>query len=428
MNKKSIPGLGLGILLLLIGAGTWIYQLKNGLIVTDMRNSFNWGLYIATFAFLVGLAAGGLIISSSVYLFNLVQLKPFTRLASLSAFVCTLGAMSMVLADLGRVGRVFNLLLHPNIRSPLIWDVIVLTLYLIITFFSFYMQMLPEWKDKGQWFFNGWTRKYSEEKLQAFSHKWSKRVALIGLPFAILIHTVTALIFATQASRPWWNTAILPPDFIAVAVASGTALVMLMAMLAVGRDGFHQYADGFKTMARIVSGALMVHFFFVAVDLLIHGWWGTSDGAGVMSLLFGGYRWLYAIELTLTGFIMIYFIAFKRPKRLSLISGSILLFIGVMIHRLMLMFPSFNEIPLSLSLPGMGGEGWTYPIALGQFKAGEPVFVDFWAYIPTLAEWAIILLPFGIILILTTLAISSYQVLPASPHQADYCNTSSIAD
>lgn len=225
-----------------------------------MRNSFSWGLYIATFAFFVGVAAGGLIVSSTVYLFNIEKLKPFTRIASLSAFASILGAGAMILPDMGRVDRIWNIFVYPNFRSPLVWDVIVISAYLLITFLSVYVQILPDRKKEGSRFLNGWTKAHSQQEVEAFSKRWSKRIALVGLPVAILIHTVTALIFATQASRGWWNTAVLPPDFVSVAVASGTALVLVISLFAVGKEQFDQHKGAFQIMALIVAGSLVVHF------------------------------------------------------------------------------------------------------------------------------------------------------------------------
>ena len=92
--------------------------------------------------------------------------------------------------------------------------------------------------------------------------------------------------------------------------------------------------------------------------------------------------------------------------------GSVLLFLGVFAHRLMLMFPAFNIIPLSLSIPGAGIESWAYPIALGQLQEGSPVFVSSWDYIPTLVEYAVALLPFGLVLIVITAAVKMYNFLP----------------
>lgn len=417
MRKNNLPFV-IAIIFMIVGVAAWIYQLMNGLAVTNMRNSFDWGLYIAAFAFLVGIAAGGLIISSSVYLFNIEKLKPFTRLASLSAFASILGAGVMVLIDMGRIDRLYNLLLHPNLRSPLVWDVIVVTAYMFLTFFSVYVQLLPDWRKEGRGFLNGWTKKLSVEQVEEFSKKWSKRISVVGLPVALLIHTVTALIFATQASRGWWNTATLPPDFILMAVSSGTALVMVIALLVVGREKFHQYQEAFQIMARIISIALVAHFFLVSMDLLIHWWWGKGEALHILSLVFGQYGLIYATEIILPAFTMFYFFTKKGTSSFnSLTLGSILLFIGVFTHRMMLMLPSFNAIPLSGGIPGMDIESWAYPIALGQFEEGMPIFVNTWPYLPNLVEYGVAMLPFGLLLFVLAFFIRYYDFLPQKSYK-----------
>ena len=260
---------------------------------------------------------------------------------------------------------------------------------------------------------NGWTKSREQEQVDALAKKWSRRISIVGLPVAILIHTVTALIFATQASRSWWNTAVLPPDFISVAVASGTALVLVISLVAVGRDRFSEYQGAFRNLALIVAGALVVHFFLVSVDLLVHWWWGKPEGLEVLSLVFGRYGPVYATEILLPAFTMFYFFSNRGSSSYnSLLGGSALLFVGVFAHRLMLMFPSFNAIPLSLSLPGLGIENWSYPIASGQLREGMSVFVSFWPYSPSPVEYAVALLPFGLILFVVSYALTLYNFLP----------------
>lgn len=394
--RKSNLAVGLSLVLVAVSLVAWIYQIRQGLVVTHMRNPFNWGLYIATFAFFVGIAAGGLIVSSSVYLFNLTPLKPFTRIASLSAFACTLGAMIIILPDLGRIERLYQMFLYPNFSSPLVWDVIVLSTYLVITFLSVYFQLLPDTK----------------LELQEQAKRRARLIAHIGLPVAVLIHTVTALIFATQGSRGWWNTAILPPDFIAMAVASGTALVMVIMLLAMGKEGLAEHQEAFRILCTIIAGALVIHFFFVAVDLIIHGWWGGPQAEGLFAQLFGRYGLLYALELTLLMAAMLYFLAGKANKsHQGLIFGSLVIFAGVFVHRMMLMFPAFNEIPLQFVSPGTGA-GWSYPVALGQYQPGMEVFVDFWSYAPSLVEWGVTLLPFGLVGLVVSLALWNFRFLP----------------
>ncbi|GAV21765.1 NrfD/PsrC family molybdoenzyme membrane anchor subunit [Carboxydothermus pertinax] len=411
--KKLNQLLLIGVLLFLISITAWGYQLSQGLVVTNLRNPFSWGLYIATFAFFVGIAAGGLIVSSSIYLFGIEQLKPFTRIASLSAFASIVGAGAIILPDIGRPERIYNMLVHPNFRSPLVWDVIVISCYLILTFLSVYFQLLPEWKKENRGFLNGWTKNLSQEQVEAISRLWSKRVSLIGLPFAILIHTVTALIFATQASRDWWHTAVLPPDFIAVATASGTALVMLISLLVVGKERFVQYKGAFKSFAFIIAGSLIVHFFFMYIDFLVRWWWGVPEELNPLALVFKKYGLIHLLEVALPAFVMIYFLTKKgRESYNGLITGSILLFIGVFAHRFLLMPASYNVFPLNFTLPDTEAEMVNYPIAIGVYKKGAAVFASFWHYAPSPVEIAVALLPFALVIIILTFMIKTYKFLP----------------
>jgi molybdopterin-containing oxidoreductase family membrane subunit len=297
-----------------------------------------------------------------------------------------------------RVDRIYNIFLHPNFLSPMVWDVTVITAYLILTFLSVYVQLLPDWRRDGNGFPAGWTRKYSPDEIQAFSRKWAKRVSMVGLPVAILIHPVTALIFATQASRGWWNTAILPPDFIAVAVASGTALVMVIVILVLGQKHYVQHQEAMGIFTKIIAGALFVHFFFVAMDLTIHGWWGEEAAAATLGQVLSHYAPLYALEIILLLIILLYFFTKKAAaNRQGLIFGSFLLFIGVFAHRLMLMYPSFNVVPLTISLPGAGSKVGI-SLATGKIAPGLPVFIQQWAYWPGWCELMVTLLPFGLVL------------------------------
>jgi molybdopterin-containing oxidoreductase family membrane subunit len=396
--KTRVAILASAILLLLIGGTCWAIQTTIGLRITGLSNSFSWGLYIAAFAFFVGVAAGGMIISSSVYLFNVERLKPFARIASLSAFGCIVAAGAMILLDLGKISNILNLFIHPNFASPLVWDIGVITCYMIITFLSVNFQMLPEWQKSGS-FFAGRAKKRKLDDVVSFSKKWSKRVALVGLPLAVLIHTVTALIFATQASRHWWHSAILPPDFVAVAVASGAALVLIICMLAVGRSGFERHEDAFGIMAKIIAGSLVVHFFFTAMELVLLVWENSLEAAEILHIVFVDYGILYAIEILLPAIAMIVFFKHRaKDSPRSLYLMSIFVILGAFVHRLMLMFPGFNAFPLTLQ-PSTSNELWAYPVASGV-NATPEVFVQSVSYAPTLLEIGVTLFPFGLALLI----------------------------
>ena len=123
MSVKMRIGLLCSGALFLVAIAAWIYQLQEGLILTNMQNSYNWGLYISGLAFFVGNAAGGLVLTSSIYLFGVKKLKPLAKLGALTAFANVTAAMLIVLPDIGKPIRLYNMLLHPNWMSPLVWDV-----------------------------------------------------------------------------------------------------------------------------------------------------------------------------------------------------------------------------------------------------------------------------------------------------------------
>lgn len=408
-TKGRLSIVVIALILLGIGAACWIFQTLYGLGITGLSNSFSWGLYIAAFAFFVGVAAGGMIVSSSVYVFNIQSLKPFSRIASLSAFGCVVAAGIMVLLDLGKISNILNMFLHPNFSSPLLWDVGVVSCYMIITFLSVFFQMLPEWKKSG-FFMAGWTQKKSDADVEALSAKWSKRMGIVGLPFAVLIHTVTALIFATQTSRHWWHSAILPPDFVAMAIASGTALVLIICMISVGRKGFAQHQEAFSVMAKIVAGSLIVHFFFTGMELTLLAWENSLESQELLHIVFGEYGLLYGTELILPAVTMIAFF-FKKVQHSSalLLGGSVMVIIAAFVHRLMLMYPGFNAIPLTLQPLG-SEELWAYPIAAGVPSA-TGTFVSHFAYVPTAMEWGVLMLPLGLAFLIIAGAIAFFPFI-----------------
>jgi len=392
-RPKEMIFLGLLLILAVIGIVAWIYQLMQGLIVTNMRNIFPWGLYIATFAFLVGTAAGGLIVSSSIYLFNVRELKPIAPLASLTAFVFVLGAMAMVIPDLGRPERILNILLYPNFSSLLVWDFIVLTAYAILSLAHVYIGWRP---------YAARLRGLSEDKiaeLETKSFRWGRILAPISLPFAVLIHTVTAWIFAVNAGRPWWFGGFLAPSFLAAALVSGSAVVILASIAIYGfkEDLRHTY----NIMMKFLATSVAVLLFLVYQDYFVRWWWGGDEGQ-ILSILFNK-LWL----TTLIGEFALLFttiiIAIKLKTSLGAVLSAVLALLGVYAHRFNLMEPSYNVLINKILLPS-SETTIPVPIVLGDMKHSYWL-LTFWPYTPSPIEIMITIgWLSGIMLILYVLA------------------------
>ena len=213
MSNKLKATYGVLGALVVAGVAAWIYQLANGLGVTGMSNGVSWGLYIACFMFFVGLSAGGLIVASSASVFHIAEYKKVALPAIICSTVCICCAGMFVLIDMGGIQRVWRILVGPNPTSPLVWDVCVISCYLIINivYLVFMCSKKPGAADRVS------------------------IVSRFALPIAILVHSVTAWIFGLQVAKEWY-TAIMAPIFVASAMDSGLAL-LLLALMGLNKSG-----------------------------------------------------------------------------------------------------------------------------------------------------------------------------------------------
>jgi len=402
MSKSKKIGFLVTGLFMLAGFLAWIYQYKEGLVLTNMRNSYSWGLYVSGLAFFVGNAAGGLVLSSLIYLFGVKSLKPFAKIGALTAFANVTAAMFSILPDIGQPVRLYNMFLHPNFVSPLVWDVIVLNLYAGLSLLYLYILMFPDFKGP----FTKIALKVDNPK--EFSEKWARYLAPFSLVAAIGIHVITAWIFATQGARDWWNSAVLAPDFVAVAVASGTAVVFIVSLLAYGFK--EQYKQAYRNMATIIAVAYFIHIFFMYNDFIIHVWYGAHEAMETLSITFKDYGLAHAFEVIAPLAAVILLLNEKvRQSSGAMISSCCLLILGVFVHRFLLMPAAFDKIQLSIGPLGLQHIYWSVPIASGRYDPLMDTFVTKWHYFPSGIEIAIFL---GVLAFMCFLVILAMDRLP----------------
>lgn len=255
MLEKALKGSrGYGIwvafLLLLVAVGFFFYlrQLDYGLGITGMSRDVSWGLYIAQFTFLVGIAASAVMLVLPYYLHDFKAFGRITILGEFLAVSAVIMCVTFVFVDLGRPDRAVNLLLYPSPRSVLFWDVIVLNGYLLLNIVT------------------GWTVLESDRK-GIPPPAWVKPLIILSIPWAVSIHTVTAFIYSGLPGRGFWLTAIMAPRFLASAFASGPALLILLCLILRRFGRFDAGDKAIQTLAKIVTYALATSIFFVLVEL-----------------------------------------------------------------------------------------------------------------------------------------------------------------
>jgi Ni/Fe-hydrogenase subunit HybB-like protein len=258
------------LLLAMIAIGFIFYvrQLNIGLGITGMGRDVSWGLYIANFTFLVGVAASAVIVVLPYYLHNF---KAFGRITIFGEFLAVASVTMSVLfifVDLGQPARVFNILLYPSPQSVLFWDMIVLNLYLILNLII------------------GW-RTLESERQEETPPTWLKPLIFLSIPLAISIHTVTAFIYSGLGARPFWLTALLAPRFLASAFASGPALLIILCLIMRRFTKFDAGQEAIQKITLIITYALSIHLFFFLVELFTVFYGGIPEHMHHFQYLFG---------------------------------------------------------------------------------------------------------------------------------------------
>ena len=237
------------ILLALVSLGVYSYsqQLTYGLTVTGMGRDISWGVYIAQFTFLVGVAASALMVVLPYYLHDY---KEFGKIVIIGEFLAVSAAticLLFVIADMGHPSRVFYVLLYPHPKSMVFWDVQVLNGYLLINIVS------------------GWTVLEAERK-GVSPPNWVKPIIYLSIVWAVSIHTVTAFLYAGTPGRHLWLTAVLAPRFLASAFAVGPSLLILISFILRKFADFDVGEKAIQKLTTIATYAAIANFFFVGAE------------------------------------------------------------------------------------------------------------------------------------------------------------------
>lgn len=388
------------ILGILVAAGlaTWIYQIVSGLQITNMRDNVIWGLYIITFMFFVGLSAGGLIVASAGRLFAGERFKPITRLALVEAAVAIFIAAILIIPDLGHVGRVYNLVIHAHWLSPMIWDLLVVVIYFIISVVYLWLYTRRDHAEHGSWMALG-TKDHSATA-KASDKKVTYWYAWLALPAAILVHSITAWIFGLQISRGFWYQAIMAPLFISSALVSGLALVIILSMVARRRKAISFGDNLLGTIGRLLAIFIAVETFFVFCEVLAAYYPGVASDPS-RQLLTGRYAggfWFEVIIGLVIPFVMLLF-AKWRAHRWVVAAASVMALLGIFAHRANIIVIGLGKAPMQeapgtpLGTPAADGSsfavnsvyfpsGWEFLIVIGTLALATLLFTLALHYLP----------------------------------------------
>jgi Ni/Fe-hydrogenase subunit HybB-like protein len=239
----------LAILLALIVSGVAAYtgQITVGLGVTAMRDQVSWGFYIGNFTFLVGVAAAAVVLVIPAYVYDWEPIREIVIFGELLAVSAIIMCILFVTVDVGRPDHLWHMI--PGLgylnfpRSLLAWDMVVLNTYFALNFVVVTHIL-----------FRAFSGRHYNTRLVV-------PLVLVSIPMAIGIHTVTAFLYNGMASRPYWNSSILAPQFLASAFCSGPAILLFVLQLLRRVTSFHIRDEAIWKIAELMAYAMFVNLF-----------------------------------------------------------------------------------------------------------------------------------------------------------------------
>jgi Ni/Fe-hydrogenase subunit HybB-like protein len=324
---------------IVVGFLFYLKQHDVGLYATNLNNEVSWGLYIANFTYLVGMAAAAVLLVVPAYVYHFKPIKEIVVLGELFAASSIVMAILFVMVDLGRIDRVWHMIpLIGSMNFPeslLAWDVLVLNGYFFLNLFvpvyllvKFYYRKEPNWK-------------------------FILPFILLSVPWAVGIHTVTAFLYNGLAARPFWNSSILAPRFLASAFCSGPAIIIIIFQIIRKVSDLKLEDEALFKIAELIAYAMFLNLFLLASELYKEYYSGTVHIESFKYLFQGlhGHNqlvpWIWtAMAMNVTAFFL-FLIPFTRKRFKTLNLGCLLIIIGVWIEKGPgLIIPGFVPDPL----------------------------------------------------------------------------------
>ncbi len=311
--------------IIFIGLSFYLKQHELGLIETNMTDQVSWGLYIANFTYLVGMAAAAVLLVIPSYIYSFKPIKEIVVLGELFAASSIVMAILFVMVDLGRLDRFWHMIPFVGLmnfpQSLLAWDVLVLNCYLFLNLLipiylliKFYYRKEPNWK-----------------LILPF--------ILASIPWAVGIHTVTAFLYNGLAARPFWNASILAPRFLASALCSGPAIMIIIFQIIRKISDIKIEDRALFKIAELIAYAMFVNLFLLTAEIYKEYYSNTIHIAPLKYLFEGlhGHNqlvpWIWAAMAMNVIAFLLFLVPSARKRLPTLNMGCLLVIIGVWIEK-----------------------------------------------------------------------------------------------
>ncbi len=332
----------------------YFIQCRDGLGVTGMHDYTAWGAYIANFVFFVAVALVGMLITAVLGLSGQKWITPVSRISEMIAVAFAMIAGLVIVFDMGRPDRVLNVFIHGRVQSPIVWDLTVVMTYTAISTLLLILPVIPDMAivkkrlpNAPKWqmmLWNilslGWTGTPAQYKS---IHKMVRVLAILIVPVALAIHTVTSWLFASTL-RHGWDSTIFGPYFVTGAFVSGVAAVIIAMYVLRKSYKLEAYLTDFHfdKIAKLLVLVSLVYFYFNINEFLVPAYkMKSGDDHHILTLFTGewaGWFWFAQFFGNIIPMILLLFKRFRKPGPMFWMSIGVIL--GAWAKRYIIVIPT----------------------------------------------------------------------------------------
>jgi len=395
LNKAFILWMGVLGVSLLICLYAYTIQLRDGLGVAGIRDYISWGMYISNFVFFVATSLIGMLISAVLGLSGVKWASPLARIAEIIALAFAMVAGLVIVSDMGRPDRLLYVIIHGRIQSPIVWDITVVSVYVLISALLLYLPLIPDLKicydklDKTPGFARNiykllslnWNGSLEQQKI---IKQTTRALAIFIIPVALAIHTVTSWLFAST-SRAGWDSTIFGPYFVTGAFVAGCAAVIIAMYFYRNNYKLQDYITDahFDNMGKLLVLVSLVYIYFNLNEYLVPAYkMKKFEAIHINEMFTGAHAFLFWSTQLLGLVIPTVLLLFKKMRKpFPMLIIGIFVLVGAWFKRYIIVVPT-QEHPY-------------LPI--------QNVPLNFKIYTPTLIEILITIAPFILVLMIVTI-------------------------
>ncbi len=392
------------IIISVIGIIAYIDQIIKGQVVTNMNDYALWGIYISNFVFFVATSFVGTVTVAVLRLTNNSWRTPIVRIAEIISLASIIMAGITIMIDMGRPDRLLYLFIHGRMQSPIIWDVIIIPTYIVISLLLLYFPLLPDLailkkhfnktKPKlSKWYGKlslNWTGSDAQKKIQL---KSIQIIAILIIPAGFMLQTIDAWLFSTLF-RVGWDSTNMGAYFISGASVAGVSALVTVVYVIRRAYKLENYITDyhFDKLGKFLVLTCLIYLYFNINEYLMPEFTSKKEEITHMNVLVSGeYAPLFWFVIIGGLIVPILVLLFKKGRKpLPMFWIGLLVVVGSWWKRYLIVTPTL----LHPFLPIQGvPESWRH-------------------YFPSVHEWLITVATLAMALLIITILVRYLPVIP----------------